>query len=82
LAAEESLAQKEEGDVSTAAPKSVRHACYRLHAPDQTVQARRRGERTRPGQHLGPLAGLVGVLATATVAALVAGWRFAKDVTA
>jgi ABC-type transport system involved in multi-copper enzyme maturation permease subunit len=34
------------------------------------------------GQHLGPLAGLAGVLATAAVAAAIAGWRFAKDVTA
>jgi hypothetical protein len=34
------------------------------------------------GQHLGPQAGLVGVLATAAVAAVIVGWRFAKDVTA
>jgi ABC-type transport system involved in multi-copper enzyme maturation permease subunit len=34
------------------------------------------------GQHLGPLAGLAGVLAAAAVAAVIAGWRFAKDVTA
>jgi ABC-type transport system involved in multi-copper enzyme maturation permease subunit len=34
------------------------------------------------GQHLGPLAGLTGVLATAAVAAAIADWRFAKDVTA
>jgi ABC-type Na+ transport system ATPase subunit NatA len=30
----------------------------------------------------GPMAGLAGVLATAAVAAVIAGWRFAKDVTA
>jgi hypothetical protein len=34
------------------------------------------------GQHLGPLAGLAGVVATAAVAAVIVGWRFAKDVTA
>jgi hypothetical protein len=34
------------------------------------------------GQEVGPLAGLAGLLATAAVAAVIAGWRFAKDVTA
>ena len=33
------------------------------------------------GQQVGPLAGLAGLLATAAVAAVIAGWRFAKDVT-
>jgi hypothetical protein len=34
------------------------------------------------GQHLGPLAGLAGVLATAATAAAIARWRMAADVTA
>lgn len=34
------------------------------------------------GQHAGPLAGLTGILLTALVAAAIARWRFAADVTA